>query len=1409
MQTEPDTSSMPPVDSAPPIAYAKIFPPIGFARVGNSTDPNDGYFIGPEGVCPPAHREEGFSFRDKTGALKRQAARFRVYGFDEHGKLIREITSREARISWTVQLANKKSAWFNFDGAAKALQSLVGTRPIIAEDGTPIRDFRNSHLSGTFQTIPDAPVGRRFRPDDDRKKHGLEIAPAPVAISGDNKRTAPSATQEQYEFRGTFRHCHEVYLGELRTDEEGRLLVLGGHGQSGAVDENGRDIKRERWIRHYANNRDWYDDISDGYVRASVELNDGVTVPVRGDSWVVVAPPDYAPDVENIVTLRDVLEETVVYTGRNGYTAELPPVEHDKTSYQRDILPILRRMLNYRWVSQLGLRGHGFGKPGDFSSMFEKLGDPNNHEVGKVREHIFGLIRKPVHYIPGSTFPSVPGTQAASDQAAATEFALRQATANYMPPLSGDEGDREVGVPKGWLAVTCLQYARLEAWSKGEFVSGGPEADLPPQVLVTRAAFDACCGGAFYPGMELTSIVRHPELYLRDDVFRFRTEIMEPGDLTQYMACPWQADFYECRNDWWPAQRPDDVLTDEDFNEISSSFEEETTGSNTSEFERLLFSRRRWARGIDWRRPRGAFLDAQVFGDPKDVATVAEYAAKRAERFTRLFGLPGDVALTYPERIRSPWRTQYLAQESLDTYSTRYLVIIAPAPEAVFTKSHLGKAWKDFQDRSHQHTVDQLRAGWAAFCIAHPEDAVQISNLYVREVWQAVQREITRIFTEHPDSARPSVEDFIAIFSSESVGAIEDANPQEFLSDSAAYKRLRLAELVAVMQDLTYLAFRRFAGDMGMVEEWHSLGVVTKRDFLLRPRDGTPTPVPIHVEIDRPKYSGRTFREYFHLIMNIEHYSDFAEHSKRLARLFLAQAEEFIERLGLQDPVHPESFVEFSDANYEAKLEQIYEALRQQAAEAAPWADRTTRTDRIRRIIGNSAFNQTDGAWLRYAANAGPADEVRGLLFEVWSDETGNGDPAKHHGNLYTALINQLGFWPPEIRSKAYSEEPRIQLSSFVGALVQLVISQHSEEFFPEILGMTLFLEWEVLSLVPRVKLLDYLGIDSHFWRMHVAIDNATDGHGYAAKRAVKLYLDKVHAESGPDAVQQHWRRVWRGFVAFALGGAEIFGNDAFQADEDIDARYRSTPVDRIAEIMERKKPFGNLNHTGKGLGQFRLNDLFDDPEIFLEELGYSRWITPGDPAASGLIAHLTSFDGPMYKVFDENDLQAWRDWITWLGREGDTESIKRFVPKGEAMLNLVTEFRERAMAAHGHTRFKLEIPGDTARLSIQALFSEPDLKKLLRAIANPENGWVVPGRPEESALLIDMARGDKPMGRALDQRFASVGNVVGRRVIYEWIAAGCPIPGEPKPQPAQLARPKVEAIRRVIVQEYGLGALH
>ncbi|HYP22320.1 MAG TPA: LodA/GoxA family CTQ-dependent oxidase, partial [Actinomycetota bacterium] len=89
------------------IASARIHPAIGIARVGDSPDE---YFVGPEVLRP---RQED-AYKDAQGRLKRQAARFRIYGYDSDGELVGEITSADAEIVWEVHVANTKGAWYDF-----------------------------------------------------------------------------------------------------------------------------------------------------------------------------------------------------------------------------------------------------------------------------------------------------------------------------------------------------------------------------------------------------------------------------------------------------------------------------------------------------------------------------------------------------------------------------------------------------------------------------------------------------------------------------------------------------------------------------------------------------------------------------------------------------------------------------------------------------------------------------------------------------------------------------------------------------------------------------------------------------------------------------------------------------------------------------------------------------------------------------------------------------------------------------------------------------------------------------------------------------------------------------------------------------------------------------------------------
>jgi hypothetical protein len=1401
-----------PKKEATPIAYCKIFPPVGIARVGDSTEAemNQGWFIDPalEDLRPP-----DFTYKDDEGRIKRQAAMFKLYAFDSNDKSLGEITSDQADISWSVHLANKKAAWFNFEGTETALNAFTAK-----EEGIPstIRNFQVGSIG-----LDEGKT--RYVPSKDRVD-AYEIDGGVQAISGASVESGPK-------FEGTFKTATRVYLGELKTDAKGRLIVLGGHGKSDAVDEKGVSIKDARWIRNYANNDDWYDDVSDGPVTAEVKLKNGDTaVEVRGGAWVLVAPPDFAPDIENVVTLYDVMEETAAREPSLLNATTPTPRRPDQVSFELDIKPVLERIHSQRWVNSRGLRGHGTGKAGDFQDgngnnptlLDPDLSDKNSERGKQLRNRIISVLRKPAYRV-------------FTDGDFADQYdsptALRQATTTFMPPLAGDEGDPEAGNPSTWLSLTYQQYERFLGWSNGNFTVGELDkesVDPTSTEALTRRVLERCAGGAFYPGIEMTCIARDPRLYA--EAFRIDHSKVGAGDISKFMALPWQADFWECQQHWWPAQRPDDVITSEELEGVLNKFTEDV-GDN---YEKVLFERTRWDRNIGIRsRPSNTYLLNRIVPEAPEDTSVADYIlllaglSKNPAKlkydslftiFRRLSGLRGFTGLLDEysgdgSDLTNPWRVQYLAQESLDSYAGLYFHLVVPPPNEIPNLLPAGSA----------QTLDEIRRSWDIYKFQNPAAAAKLLGMYAQSALKSLQSQIQRILTEvygaleaesEGTAKKASLKDLRTLLSGSVAGLESKFVFRDFDTQSHEFLKLRAVEMIGNAVDALFLLASNWSGDMDMVNEWKKMGFVLRKTISFETSDGKATNV-LQFENERIKYDGKSFRDYFYYLMNIQDYPDFIPYSKLIAEEILATAQTLIDEIGIFDSNHPESFIQYSEQAYDAKLEEIYEILRSQAATALGWRTGRNRAEAIQRIKDLAVFNQTDGAWLRFIANTGAMDKVSSLLFEVWSDEIGNGDPALHHGNLYTNLLRSFGIYLPPINSREYADNPDIDESNYIGSVFELAISQHSEAFFPELIGMTLFLEWEVLSLVPGIRRNDYLNVDTHFLKMHVGIDNATHGHGAKAKEAARLYLEGVLKESGAEAMQAEWKRIWRGFVAFATAGYGYFTNVDGVDTLTLTRKHKGNPQDAIIELMGRKAHYGSLNHTGKSLGGHRLNDLFEEPGMFVDELAASPYVTPGRPDESKLLNYLTTFEGPMYKVFDENDLKLWRQWIVWLGEEGDTSSNKTFLTKAQLMFLLMHELRELAGSTAGHKRYKVEkVPKKKAKekgekLLVADFFESGDIEGLMRALKEPENGWVVPYDPGASPVILDLAQVNNPMGVALDRRFPKLGNQIGRIILIKWIEAGCPIPGEPVPAEPKSPPSQVWDGRQLLVQQIGIGAVH
>jgi hypothetical protein len=143
-------------------------------------------------------------------------------------------------------------------------------------------------------------------------------------------------------------------------------------------------------------------------------------------------------------------------------------------------------------------------------------------------------------------------------------------------------------------------------------------------------------------------------------------------------------------------------------------------------------------------------------------------------------------------------------------------------------------------------------------------------------------------------------------------------------------------------------------------------------------------------------------------------------------------------------------------------------------------------------------------------------------------------------------------------------------------------------------------------------------------------------------------------------------------------------------------------------------------------------------------------------------------------------------------------------------MLLLVTDMHSQMVGADGHRIYRVHNPGPIPGKMppLAEVFQRAKPIEILKILSDEANGWIVKFRPAQSPIVFDMLRPARQMGQQLDRVFPDLLDQIGRMIIYEWIAAGCPIPGEPEPDPKRIVvatrRP-----RRLLVEQYGKGAVH
>lgn len=528
----------------------KIHPAIGVARVGPGSDAYDAPTTC-GGVPTETDGSPVKNYRDQQGNIRPQSAVFQVYRYGpgcEEGEVVAlgsgVGTATVKDIEWTAWLANKKAAWFRFEGP-------------IGEEGGYARShqLRNSYVFG-------------------RARQALILDPGPRTVSSGSLTAAFDLSKTRPDLRqgtgggGGLTPFGVQNLGSVEMDQEtGKLRVTGGDGYAGQVTDplhTKVEVGSGAGDNDFANNTGWFDDISDGPVTARLVLSSGRKIEVDTPAWVLCGPPKFAPEIVNLITLRDTIYDLAVRT--QDYEPDLFSDgkfnDGYKPSFRSEIQPILERPNLYRYVANLPQSATG---P---HANLVSTSDPQG---------VFSVIRP----------PDRPNQQKRPDGSTA------------MPYLAGDNPfyNYAGAHQETFLTLTQTQIFLLGQWAKGKFVKRAKPPE-PPGRALDHGVLESCVGGPFVPGIEVTWVCRKNQIYSEPFRIKHKSNVkpgrlfhpehdtaytfedlfgkgLEPGDLSAFMAQPWQSDYNLCSSQgdpgqspgfnvhvdftlwWWAAQRPD------------------------------------------------------------------------------------------------------------------------------------------------------------------------------------------------------------------------------------------------------------------------------------------------------------------------------------------------------------------------------------------------------------------------------------------------------------------------------------------------------------------------------------------------------------------------------------------------------------------------------------------------------------------------------------------------------------------------------------------------------------------------------------------------------------------------------------------------------------------------------------
>lgn len=306
-------------------------------------------------------------------------------------------------------------------------------------------------------------------------------------------------------------------------------------------------------------------------------------------------------------------------------------------------------------------------------------------------------------------------------------------------------------------------------------------------------------------------------------------------------------------------------------------------------------------------------------------------------------------------------------------------------------------------------------------------------------------------------------------------------------------------------------------------------------------------------------------------------------------------------------------------------LDDLTDRLRSAAADDAPAALAARDL-----LLAGAPFALLDGCWLAAQVDVRRAHTPLGAaLLDAFSLEGGDGDPARHHGNAYRALLDAHGLRLPDVTRAAFAHDARLREADLAFALPGLRLARLPDEQ-PAAIGY----HAAVTLLGPPAPLL--------------RAASALGGQG--------LWLD-AHTGAAADRARA---LAWRLLDAFRTASPGTQARLVAGAHAHLAARRAwldalapppaPSPWQAMLELVERKARHARGFHRavlldGRSLDAWLAPHTFD-AAAFLEALARSPWVVPGAPHQSALLTDAIAFGGPMFGVFTPAEVEVTRAWI-------------------------------------------------------------------------------------------------------------------------------------------------------------------